>query len=118
MIVELAVEGRDPVLRLHDEFEPRSQFELRFLGAEGYTFTAEALCTLEHIEAYDRVVELASSRWGEEIASHRTAVGRPALHHYRVYLEGSGAYDVLAEAFLPDGAPPTFGTSSQVPDVS
>ena len=30
-----------------------------------------------------------------------------------MYLEGSGAYDVLAEAFLPDGAPPTFGTSSR-----
>ena len=107
-VAAFAVEEHDAVLRVHDELEPRSRLDLRFLGMQAYTFTADALCTLDHIEAIDKVLELESSGWGAEVASHRIAAGRPALHHYRVYLEGSGAYDVLAEAFLPDGAVPRF----------
>jgi hypothetical protein len=107
-VAAFGVEDEDAVLRVHDELDPRSRVDLRFLGMQAYTFTADALCTLDHVEAIDKVLELESSGWGAEVASHRIAVGRPALHHYRVYLEGSGAYDVLAEAFLPDGAAPRF----------
>jgi hypothetical protein len=105
LVAELAVEESDCVLRLHDEYEPRSRFELRFLSVQGYAFTADALCTLDHVEAIDKVLELESSGWGAEVAAHRAAAGRPALHHYRMYVEGDGAYDVLAEAFLPDAVP-------------
>jgi len=104
----LTPESGDCILRLHDEYEPRSRLELRFLGVQAYTFTADALCTLDHVEAIDKVLEVESSGWGAELAAHRISTGQPALHHYRVYLDGAGAYDVLAEAFLPDGVAPAF----------
>ncbi len=105
LVAELAVDGDDCVLRLHDEYEPRSRFELRFLTVQAYAFTSDSLCTLDHIEAIDKVLELESSGWGAGVAAHRAAAGRPALHHYRTYVEGAGAYDILSEAFLPDGVP-------------
>ena len=105
LVAELEAEGRDCVVRLHDEYEPRARLELRFLGVQAYTFTADGLCTLDHVEAIDKVLELDASGWGAGVAAHRAAVGHPALHHYRVYVEGTGAYDLLAEAFLPDGVP-------------
>jgi hypothetical protein len=107
-VAAFTVEEHDALLRVHDEFEPRSHVDLRFVNMQAYSFTADSLCTLDHIEAIDKVLELESSGWGAEVASHRIAVGQPALHHYRVYLEGRGAYDVLAEAFLQDGAAPRF----------
>jgi hypothetical protein len=102
LISEYCVDGADGILWLHDEYDPRSRFALRFLGVEAYSFTRDTLCTLDQVEAIDKVLELESSGWGASVAQHRASAGQPALHHYCVYLEGAGAYDVLAEAFLPD----------------
>jgi hypothetical protein len=113
MDVEFVDEGRDCVLRLRDPFDPISTVEIRFLGVVSYAFTGEPLCTLEHIEAYDKVVELLDSRWGNGLAGDRVTVKRAALHHYRVFLDDSGAYDVLAEAFLPKDARPSFGSTAE-----
>jgi hypothetical protein len=109
MEVEFVDQGGDCVITLRDPFDPMSTMELRFLGVVSYSFTGEPLCTLEHIEAYDKVLELAGDGWGEGLAPDRVTTNRPALHHYRVFLDARGAYDLLAEAFLPGDARPSFG---------
>lgn len=97
-------------MRLRDPVDPASTMELRFLGVVSYTFTGDPLCTVEHIEAYDKVVELAGRGWGDGLAPDRVTLNRAALHHYRVFLDARGAYDFLAEAFLPGDSRPEFGS--------
>jgi hypothetical protein len=108
MEVEFIDQGQECVIRLRDPFDPASTIEMRFLGVMSYSFTGDSLCTLEHIEAYDKVVELPGRGWGDGLASDRVTVNRAALHHYRVFLDARGAYDLLAEAFLPGEAHPRF----------
>ena len=111
MEVEFVDHGGDCVIQLRDQFDPMSTIEMRFLGVVSYAFTGEPLCTLEHIEAYDKVVELAGPGWGVGLAPDRATINRAALHHYRVFLDARGAYDVLAEAFLPGDARPSFASA-------
>jgi hypothetical protein len=108
MEVEFVDHGGDCLISVRDPFDPMSTMEMRFLGVVSYSFTGEPLCTHEHIEAYDKVVELAGARWGEGLATDRVTTNRAALHHYRVFLDARGAYDLLAEAFLPGDAHPGF----------
>ena len=110
MAVEFIDQGGDCVIRLRDPFDPASTMEMQFLGVVSYNFIGEPLCTLEHIEAYDKVVELAGQGWGNGLATDRVTINRAALHHYRVFLDARGAYDVLAEAFLPGDARPGFAS--------
>jgi hypothetical protein len=114
MEVEFIDRGGDCVIRLRDPFEPTSTMELQFLGVVSYSFTGDALCTLEHIEAYDKVVELVGRGWGDGLATDRVTTNRASLHHYRVFLDARGAYDLLAEAFLPGDARPSFGSPGGV----
>jgi hypothetical protein len=110
MTVEFTTRGRDCLLHLRDTYDPLVTFELRFLGVVAYSFLGELLVTLEHIEAFEKVVELTDSGWGSGLAGDRATVKRSQLHHYRAFIDENGAYDILAEAFLAtDASPPDFG---------
>jgi hypothetical protein len=110
MTVEFAARGRDCLIHLRDTYDPLVTFELRFLGVVSYHFVGEPLVTLEHIAAFEKVVEVADSGWGSGLVADRATLKRPQLHHYRVFLDENGAYDILAEAFLAtDVPPPDFG---------
>src|SRR4051812_8079530 len=76
MEVEFIDQGQECVIRLLDSFDPASSIEMRFLGVMSYSFTGDSLCTLEHIEAYDKVVELPGRGWGDGLASDRVTVNR------------------------------------------
>jgi hypothetical protein len=63
---------------------------------------AQVACTPWHIEdAYDKLVEILDSEWIKEILletkSRRERSGEEwELHHYLLYLDGSGCIEVVA----------------------
>lgn len=63
---------------------------------------AESFCTVEHIEGcYDTLVEVEPSSWKEEMftpdAQSKSRLSE--LHHYMIYLDSVGCFEILAERF-------------------
>lgn len=75
---------------------------IEFENVRAYRHRAEIHCTGWHIDgAYDTLVEIKDSRWAAEVRQE-TAKGWKtewALHHYLIYLDSAGAYEVLAESW-------------------
>jgi hypothetical protein len=64
---------------------------VRFLGVSAIEFTAWLSCTREQLSAYDRFVEVEPSEW------LRSLRGLPdGIHHFRVFFDDVGCYDVAA----------------------
>lgn len=71
---------------------------------------AERCCTKWHIEgAYDTLVEVENSPWVQEIRADTQAMWRDkwAMHHYMIYLDSAGCFEVIAESWaaLSDPSP-------------
>jgi hypothetical protein len=82
---------------------------LRFTRVRAYRFRAEGHCTPWHVEdAYDVLVEVERSDWVAELlaAEPSGTGGRWTIRHFLIYIDGSGAYEVAAEAceWLPEVA--------------
>ncbi len=72
--------------------------ELSFSGVAAIAFTGAAYCTEDQVGAYDKLVEVTDRHWA------RTLEGMPQdVHHYRIYFDDAGCYEVLARAFVPSG---------------
>jgi hypothetical protein len=74
--------------------------EMTFTGLVAFTFTAAEHCTPEHVAAYDEVQEVLDSQWGTNLRGVD-----PNVHHYRMYFDDVGCYEVLAAAFVPPPPP-------------
>jgi hypothetical protein len=73
---------------------------LRFRTVRAYRFSSEGHCTPWHVEdAYDELVEVLPSDWVAELLAADTTntSGRRALRHFLIFIDGSGAYEVVAE---------------------
>jgi len=68
-----------------------------FVGVEQVEFTADSSCSPEQIGAYDRLVKVEPS---EKLARLAGADAK-FLHHFRIYFDGIGCLEVVAEDFLP-----------------
>lgn len=82
---------------------------LRFSRVRAYRFRAEGHCVPWHVEdAYDALVEVEHSDWVAELlaAEPSETAGRWTIRHFLIYIDGSGAYEVAAEAceWLPEVA--------------
>jgi hypothetical protein len=63
---------------------------------------AERCCTPWHIEgAYDTLVEIQDSPWVEEIWADTQVMWRDKwpMHHYMIYLDSVGCFEVIAESW-------------------
>lgn len=64
---------------------------------------AESFCTAEHIEGcYDSLVEVEASSWLEAERSLAIKAGMKEVHHYKIYLDSVGCFEVLAERWNVD----------------
>ena len=73
---------------------------LHFLRVRAYRFRAEGHCTAWHVEdAYDTLVEVEHSEWVEELlaAEPSETWGQWKMRHFLIFIDGSGAYEVIAE---------------------
>jgi hypothetical protein len=70
--------------------------EMFFAGVAAFAFTRPEYCDEGQIGAYDKLEEVADSNW------RRAFPGlADEIHHYRIYLEDAGCYEVLASSFTP-----------------
>ncbi|TXK17715.1 hypothetical protein [Homoserinibacter sp. GY 40078] len=70
-----------------------------FDTARAYRFRAESHCTSWHFEAYDTLVEVLDSSWVRELRDAEPSVtgGIWTMRHFLIYLDDSGAYEVVAK---------------------
>ena len=67
---------------------------VEFVGVKGFQFNSFAVCSADQMEAYGKVVEILRSTWIESVTrSSHEALG--TIHHYRIFLDEVGCYDVL-----------------------
>jgi hypothetical protein len=68
-----------------------------FTGVEDAEWTAHDSCSPDQVRAYDRVVRLEPSDRMERLRGASSKF----LHHFRIYFDGIGCLDVVAEEFRP-----------------
>jgi hypothetical protein len=75
---------------------------LDFHGVRAYRWRAESHCTLWHIDGvYDTVAEVKRSKWVAALtaAEPKESRGRFEMHHYMIYLDSSGSYEIIAASW-------------------
>jgi hypothetical protein len=75
---------------------------IQFRRAMLFQKRAESFCRVEHIEGcYDSLVEVEASAWLEEEYSSkvRERARMKEIHHYKIYLDSVGCFEVLAESW-------------------
>jgi len=82
---------------------------LRFRAVRAFRHRAESHCTSWHVEgAYDTLVEIEGSEWVAELRTLSMArkMGDWEMHHYMIYLDSSGCYEIVAQSWevLPEEA--------------
>jgi hypothetical protein len=70
-----------------------------FSGVVAMRERAERCCTPWHIQAFDLLVEVHNSSWVAEIRSDTDRNWRDhwAMHHYMIYLDSAGCFEVIAD---------------------
>jgi|SRR5580658_8793304 hypothetical protein len=79
----------------------RIRGRIRFERVPAYRFRAERCMQLWQYEAGDMLVEVEDSEWVREIRADTDRVTRDGevMHHYAVYLESIGAWEIIAESW-------------------
>jgi hypothetical protein len=73
---------------------------IEFAGVRAVSFTAYVSCDEEQVKAYGKLIELADSGWLERLRrTHFAATDNDQLHHYRIFLDEVGCYEVAATGF-------------------
>lgn len=80
---------------------------IEFSQVRAFRHRAESHCTEWHIDdVYDTLVEIESSEWVAELVGDMSPDMRDLfeMHHYMIYFDSSGCYEVVAAAwrFLPE----------------
>jgi hypothetical protein len=92
-------------LRLSFDYERDDGEEVRgglaFHRRRAFRHRAESHCTSWHIAAYDKVTEIEDSDWVAELlaATSEDRRGMFEMHHYVVYFDSSGCYEVVAQSW-------------------
>jgi hypothetical protein len=96
-------EGGDALLRL--EFErDKTQVRLGILfdSVRAYRFRAESHCTEWHVDGvYDTLAEVVDSDWVAELRAAQPEHMHHMfeIHHFMIYLDSSGCYEVAAASW-------------------
>lgn len=101
--VELVVRGADLVLAYEFERDSvRYRGGVRFEKVRAYRWRAESHCTGWHVEGvYDTLAEVEGSAWVAELttAEPRQSRGLWVMHHFMLYVEDDGCFEVVAESW-------------------
>ena len=75
--------------------------ELRFERARAYRHCAESHCSPWQVQAYDKLVEVTASPWVTELLNAMPLDMHDLfeVHHYMIYLDSFGCYEVAAGAW-------------------
>jgi hypothetical protein len=88
--------GRACAMTVRDSDSQRFDTFL-FDGIFASQVTYHSACSVDMIEAYDRLVEVSSSLWLREVQARVADAGGPStLKHYRIYLDDGPCYEFIA----------------------
>ena len=93
------VGGRLELRFRYEEDQATRLGTLWFDGVAAHRHVTERACTVDHVrDAYDTLVEVRHSEWlaGIAMAASRHGLASDDLHHYLVYVDSMGAYEVVA----------------------
>lgn len=92
-------QGAAQLALLHNTGTDKSLELIVFTKARSYRHREEVHCTGWHVaDAYDTLVEVENSVWATEILADTASGWKEewTLRHFLIYLDGYGAYEVLA----------------------
>jgi hypothetical protein len=74
---------------------------LVFEGVEAFKCTYYRACTLEMVEAYDRLTDLGPTRWLDSIRQQLSGFGGDvaALRHLMIYFDDGPCYEFICRGF-------------------
>lgn len=90
--------GRCCTLRYSYELEDELVGEeLRFEGVEAVRITYYTACSIEMLEAYDKVLEVKDSQWANEVRTNLKRHGtlKDGLIHLRIYFDDGPCYEFI-----------------------
>ena len=67
-----------------------------FKDAVAYAFKGYEHCSIDEVNAYDRIVEISDSSWMRSLAR----LG-PEKKHFRMFFDELGCFDIVASSVLP-----------------
>ena len=93
------LDRRQIEVSVHDDEQPSER--LFFGGVESFRVTYHHSCTLDMIDAYDRVVELPETGWLAEVQQQLRHAGDPTdgLRHLRIFLDDGPCYEFICRTF-------------------
>ena len=74
---------------------------LIFDGVEGFKCTFYKACSIEMLEAYDKVVDIKNSEWLNEILFNlsKSEMDMTDLRHLRIYFDDGLCYEFICNSF-------------------
>ena len=91
---EVTIQPGATVIRYCDTNE--DWHELTFSGILFFSFTEFGACREEHVDAYDKLLELGTDTpLAKEILSGARSDIK-GMRHYRIFFDEVGAYDIIA----------------------
>ncbi len=92
-LLEYSYEGKEDFLVIFET--------LIFDGVESFKCTYYRACSLEMIEAYDKVVDVGNSVWLAEIKQNllRAEANATKLKHLRIYFDDGPCYEFICRSF-------------------
>jgi hypothetical protein len=103
---EAYLEGKGPRPAVRFTYKANGeeqQGQISFSKVAAMRKRAERCCTPWHIDgAYDTLVEIDESSWVKEVRADTQALWRDKwpMHHYMIYLDSVGCFEVIAESWL------------------
>lgn len=73
---------------------------LKFKHVQAFRFSCEPFATLSALDAYDKIIEIESSEWIQQLKAINAKVcDFWGLRHFGIYLDSNGFYEFLASEF-------------------
>ena len=104
--IEQLVLSRDEpsTVILHYDYETESGeyawAAVKFCEVIAFKFTDYFSCTVDQLDALDEIAEVRNSKWLKKLLKVRREE-TPPVHHYRMFFDETGCYDIAAERFEP-----------------
>lgn len=73
-------------------------YELSFVEVLQFTFTEFGACKSEHVDAYDKLLDLGTDSDIARRAFQGATRDVSTLRHFRVFFDDVGAYDIVARS--------------------
>ena len=93
--------GRECLLICQFALDGSDDFQMTFAGVESYKATFYMACTSQMLEAYDRISNVGTTPWLEEVSAQLSRSGEDSsgLQHLMIYFDDGPCYEFICRSF-------------------